>query len=69
MKVFWMAFAIALFLFVTVMCFKEGFAKWAFYYPFSVLAAGMYFFKTWMMRRMERHIDFMQKKRRFIPKG
>lgn len=60
MKVFWVFFAILLFLLVTYKCCTEGFERWAVYYLFVLLALGMYFFKTWMMKRMERHIAYMQ---------
>tara|TARA_B110000046_G_scaffold183441_1_gene219583 strand:+ start:503 stop:736 length:234 start_codon:yes stop_codon:yes gene_type:complete len=62
MKMFWLFFAIALFLFITVRCFTDGYQKWVFYYPFVLLALGMYFFKKWMMNRMEKHIEFMKSK-------
>ena len=60
MKVFWLVFAIILFLLVTFKCFSGGFERWAVYYLFVLLAVGMYFFKIWMMKRMERHIAFMK---------
>jgi len=60
MKVFWLFFAIVLFFGVTYKSFTEGFERWAVYYLFVLLAVGMYFFKTWMMRRMERHIAYMK---------
>ncbi len=60
MKVFWLVFAIILFLFVTFKCFSDGFERWAVYYLFVLLAVGMYFFKIWMMKRMERHIAYMK---------
>ena len=59
MKVFWLVFAIILFLLVTFKCFSDGIERWAVYYLFVLLAVGMYFFKIWMMKRMERHIAFM----------
>jgi len=60
MKVFWLVFAIILFLLVTFKSFSEGFERWAVYYLFVLLAVGMYFFKIWMMKRMERHIAYMK---------
>jgi hypothetical protein len=32
------------------------------FYPFVLLAVGMYFFKIWMMKRMEKHIAYMRDK-------
>ena len=60
MKVFWLVFAIILFLLVTFKCFSDGIERWAVYYLFVLLAVGMYFFKIWMMKRMERHIAYMK---------
>ena len=59
-KVYWLVFAIILFLLVTFKGFSEGFERWAVYYLFVLLAVGMYFFKIWMMKRMERHIAYMK---------
>ena len=60
MKIIWLIMASLGFIVVTVMCFIDGFDRWVYYYPFVLLAFGMYFFKIWMMKRMERHIAFMK---------
>ncbi|MDC0302513.1 hypothetical protein OAL39_02285 [bacterium] len=62
MKLIWLFIGIVMFIAVTVMCFIDGFEKWVFYYPLVLLAFGMYFFKVWMMKRMEKHIEYMSKK-------
>ncbi|MDO7614508.1 MAG: hypothetical protein MUQ75_09730 [Crocinitomicaceae bacterium] len=62
MKVIWLLIGTVMFIAVTVMCFIDGFEKWVFYYPLVLLAFGMYFFKVWMMKRMEKHIEYMSKK-------
>ena len=62
MKVIWLLMGSVMFIAVTVMCFIDGFDKWAFYYPLVLLAFGMYFFKVWMMKRMEKHIEYMAEK-------
>ncbi|MDO7610039.1 MAG: hypothetical protein MUQ68_04230 [Crocinitomicaceae bacterium] len=62
MKLIWLLIGIVMFIAVTVMCFIDGFEKWVFYYPLVLLAFGMYFFKVWMMNRMEKHIEYMSKK-------
>ena len=62
MKVIWLIMASVGFVAVTVMCFVDSLDKWVYYYAFVVLAFGMYFFKVWMMKRMERHLEFMSKK-------
>jgi SNF family Na+-dependent transporter len=62
MKIIWLVMAAVGFILVTVMCFVDGLDKWVYYYPFVILALGMYFFKAWMMKRMERHLEYMSKK-------
>lgn len=62
MKVIWLLMGSVMFIAVTVMCFIDGFEKWLFYYPLVLLAFGMYFFKSWMMKRMEKHMEYMADK-------
>ena len=62
MKLIWLLIGTVLFIAVTVMCFVDSFEKWVFYYPLVLLAFGMYFFKVWMMKRMEKHIEYMSEK-------
>lgn len=62
MKIIWLLIGTLMFIAVTVMCFVDGFEKWWFYYPLVLLAFGMYFFKVWMMKRMEKHIEYMSEK-------
>ena len=62
MKLIWFLIGTVMFIAVTVMCFVDGFEKWVFYYPLVLLAFGMYFFKVWMMKRMEKHIEYMAEK-------
>jgi hypothetical protein len=42
----------------------QGIKKWGFYYFFVVSAFGMYFFKRWMMKRMEKHLAYLQEQQR-----
>jgi hypothetical protein len=44
------------------MSFKEGIEKWGYYYIFVLTTLGVYFLKTWMMRRMEKHNLFLKEK-------
>jgi membrane protein YdbS with pleckstrin-like domain len=62
MKMFWLVFAVILFVVITFKGFSEGFERWWMFYPFVLLAVGMYFFKIWMMKRMEKHIAYMREK-------
>ena len=60
MKIIWLVMASIGFIGVTVMCFIEGFDKWVYYYPLVLLMFGMYFFKIWMIKRMEKHVAYMK---------
>jgi hypothetical protein len=62
MSYFWLFSAITIFLIVTYMSIIEGFNKWAYYYIFVFTTLVVYFFKKWMMKRMERHNEFLQEK-------
>lgn len=60
MKFFWLTAAVIIFLVVTVMGIKEGFNKWVFYYLFVLTSLGMYFLKTWMMKRHKKHMEYLE---------
>lgn len=62
MRLFWLILSIALFIIVTYMCITKGFDKWAFYYVFVGVGFLMYFMKTWMMKRVEKHMQFLKEK-------
>ena len=63
MSYFWLFSAIAIFLIVTYMSFKEGFNIWSYYYVFVLTSLAVYFLKTWMMKRMDRHNEFLKEKK------
>jgi hypothetical protein len=63
MLYFWLLMASLIFLFITIMCFKEGFDRWAFYYVFAFIGFMMYFTKKWMMKRMDKHLAYMEQQR------
>ncbi len=60
MLYFWLLMASFIFIFITIMCFKEGFNRWAFYYVFSGIALMMFLMKKWMVKRMEKHMAFLE---------
>ena len=60
MLYFWLALSIASLLVVTVMGFLEGFDRWYFYYFFSGLSFMMFIVRKWMMRRMAKHLIFLE---------
>ena len=63
MRLFWLFSAVAIFLIVTYMSSIEGFNKWAYYYIFVLTSLGVYFLKTWMMKRMVLHNEFLKEKK------
>ena len=62
MLYFWLFTSIFLFLAVTYMGFMYGFEIWAYYYIFVGLTLIMYFFRKWMMKRMDKHMEYLQNK-------
>jgi hypothetical protein len=63
MRFFWLFASATIFLIVSYMSLKEGFNKWAYYYIFVLTSLGVYFLKTWMMKRMDRHNEFLKEKK------
>jgi hypothetical protein len=63
MLYFWLVVGILILVGVTYMSLSEenGFAKWRYYYLFSGLAFFMFIVRRWMIKRMERHIEWMEK--------
>jgi hypothetical protein len=60
MQYFWLSAGIAIFGITTYMSFTDGIAKWGFYYVFVAIAFGMFFFKRWMTKRMEKHLEYLK---------
>lgn len=63
MLYFWLVAAIVIFLITSYMSFSEGLKKWGFYYIFVAIALMMFFFKKWMMNRMEKHLQFLEEQK------
>ena len=63
MLYFWLIMAVAIFTFITYMSITDGVKKWGFYYVFVVTSLSMFFFKRWMMRRMEKHLIFLEEQK------
>ena len=59
MQYFWLCAGIAIFGITTYMSFTDGLAKWGFYYIFMAIAFAMFFFKRWMTKRMEKHLEYL----------
>ena len=64
MLYFWLVVGILIFVVVTVMGFVDSFEVWAYYYLFSGLAFLMFFTRRWMMKRMERHMKFLEEQKK-----
>jgi type VI protein secretion system component VasK len=62
MLYFWFFTAVLLFVVVSYMALTEGFKKWGFYYIFAFLALFAYITRKWMMKRMEKHVKYMEEK-------
>lgn len=58
----WLIVAIVVFLFTTYKCVVEDYRQWVFMYVIPVIAFFMWMMKRWMMRRMEKHLEEMNKK-------
>jgi bacteriorhodopsin len=56
----WLIAGIAIFALTTVMSLTDDVRKWGFYYVFSFIAFLMFFMKRWMVKRMKKHLQFMQ---------
>jgi cell division protein FtsW (lipid II flippase) len=64
MLYFWLGMSILITVVVTFMGFKEGFDRWYFYYIFSALALFAFLTRRWMMKRMQKHIEWMEDEKR-----
>lgn len=58
---FWAALTVVLLLVITFMGFKEGFNRWAMYYLLPVLTLFILLIRRFMMRRMKKHQEFLEK--------
>ena len=60
MLYFWLLVGVFALVAVTYFGSIEGFAKWAYYYIFAVLAFLMFFMRRYMIRRMKKHMEYLQ---------
>ena len=61
---FWLVISIIIPIIVTYLCITEGFKTWASYYVLAVLAFMMYIVRKWMMKRMEKHLQFLEEQKK-----
>jgi SNF family Na+-dependent transporter len=60
MLYFWLAASIITFIIVTFKGINEGFERWSVYYLFSAIALLMFFVRRWMLKRMEKHLEYLK---------
>jgi bacteriorhodopsin len=63
MLYFWLIAAISILVFITYMSFTDGIKKWGYYYIFSLIALVMFFLRRIMMRRMDKHLAFLEEQK------
>jgi hypothetical protein len=59
---FWLAVGVVLLVFVTYKSLTDGFNKWGYYYVFAGLALLMYVTRKFMMKRMQKHLEYLENK-------
>ena len=64
MLYFWLAAAIIIFIITSYMSYSEGIKKWGFYYIFVASAFLMFLVKRWMMKRMEKHLNYLEEQKK-----
>jgi len=57
---FWLTTSIILFIIITYLGITEGFKSWAPYYVAAFLAFFMYFMRKWMMKRADKHMQYLE---------
>ena len=64
MLYFWLAAAIIIFIITSYMSYSEGIKKWGFYYIFVASALLMFIVKRWMMKRMAKHLNYLEEQKK-----
>ena len=57
---FWLTLSIVSGIVITYMCIQDGLERWMYYYVVPVLSLLMYFFRKWMVNRMNKHLKFLE---------
>jgi hypothetical protein len=60
MLYFWLAIGFLLLIIISYLSITEGFGKWGFYYVFVGLCFLMFFMRKWMMKRMDKHMKYLE---------
>jgi hypothetical protein len=69
MLYFWLLVGVFAFVAVTYFGITEGFDKWAYYYIFSGLALLMFLMRRYMMKRMKKHLAYLQEQEKNAQAG
>ena len=64
MLYFWLVAAIIIFIITSYMSYSEGIKKWGFYYIFVASALLMFLVKRWMMKRMAKHLNYLEEQKK-----
>lgn len=59
----WLVASIALPIVITYLVIRDGFDKWGAYYILAVFTFVIYLLRRFMMKRMEKHLQFLQEKK------
>ena len=57
---FWLVVSIILPLVITYFVITVGFKKWGQYYVLAIFTFLMYIVRRWMMKRMQKHLEFLE---------
>jgi Ca2+/H+ antiporter len=57
---FWLVVSIILPLVITYFVITDGFKKWGQYYVLAIFTFLMYIVRRWMMKRMQKHLEFLK---------
>jgi hypothetical protein len=57
----WLIVSIGSALIISYKGFTEGFERWYSYYVITGISFFMYIIRKWMMKRMEKHIEYLNK--------
>ena len=56
----WLTVAIASAIIITFKGISEGFERWYSYYIISAISFFMYIVRRWMIKRMEKHLEYLK---------
>lgn len=61
MSYLWLTVTIVSAIIVTFKGITEGFDRWYSYYILTIISLFMYIIRRWMMKRMEKHLEYLDK--------